>query len=211
MTPSFAFAHAVATVRDLVVTRAGEHVCRLEPRDSSVPWYCDLDDGTPTGENDPASFVRWVCPSLRDRRVGTEPPQPTVEVRRRGPQSDLGRLMAGFGRLSGRGSRRDPDAEGALVYTDPVGVLDASLRQRLESWPAARHGDGVVRPAQLQSVACTGEGLVVESVSWWDSAPAHDHQIQLGIDIADRLTAPALPRRRLPARRADGGSDDQSG
>jgi hypothetical protein len=35
----------------------------------------------------------------------------------------------------------------------------------------------------------TGEGLVVESVSWWDSAPALDHQIGLTVDIARRLTA----------------------
>ncbi len=51
------------------------------------------------------------------------------------------------------------------------------------------HGDGVVRPAELWPVHVSGEGLVVESVSWWDSAPALDHQIALAVDIADRLTA----------------------
>ena len=33
-----------------------------------------------------------------------------------------------------------------------------------------------------------GEGLIVESASWWDSAEALDHQIALAIDIAHRLT-----------------------
>jgi hypothetical protein len=28
----------------------------------------------------------------------------------------------------------------------------------------------------------------VESVSWWNNAPALDHQIGLGIDIARRLS-----------------------
>ena len=61
----FDFVTAVANDRDLVVTSAGDHVCKVEPKTSDLPWFCDLDDGTPTGENDPASHVRWVCPALR--------------------------------------------------------------------------------------------------------------------------------------------------
>jgi hypothetical protein len=80
------------------------------------------------------------------------------------------------------------DVEGRLAYTDPAGVLDVELRQRIENWPSARHGDGAVRPAELWSIARNGEGLVVESVSWWDSAPVLDHQIGLAVDIAHRLT-----------------------
>lgn len=140
----FEFVDVVAAGRDLVVTGADDHVCRLEPRASELGWHCALDDGTPTGESDPASFVRWVCPDLR-----------------------LGRTTA----------------------DGPARVLDAALRSRIESWPPARHGDGVVRPAELSSIRLTGEGLVVESVSWWDSALALDHQIGLALDIADRLAA----------------------
>jgi hypothetical protein len=47
----------------------------------------------------------------------------------------------------------------------------------------------VVRPAELWSIKLTAEGLVVESVSWWGSAPALDHQIVLANDIAHRLAA----------------------
>ena len=114
-----------------------------------------------------------------------------LEVRRSGPQSDLGRLITRFGRLTGRTSSgpASGDGEGRFVYTDPAGVLDEALRRRIESWPTARHGDGVVRPAELSSIRVTREGLVVESVSWWDSAPALDHQIGLALDIAGRLTA----------------------
>lgn len=65
MASHFDFVDIVVVDRNLVVTNAGDHVCRLEPRESALAWYCDLDDGTPTGENDPGSFVRWVCPALR--------------------------------------------------------------------------------------------------------------------------------------------------
>ena len=93
--------------------------------------------------------------------------------------------------LAGGASRRAPggDDDARFVYTDPAGILDAALRRRIENWPSALHGDGVVRPAELWSISLTGEGLVVESVSWWGSAPALDHQIGLAIDIAHRLTA----------------------
>ena len=108
---------------------------------------------------------------------------------RPGSHSDLGRLLKGFGQLL-RGSDKDAAGEAAKVrflYTDPAGVVDDSLRQRIEHWPLAMHGDGVVRPAELWSVKRTGEGLVVTSVSWWGSAPALDHQIGLADDIAHRL------------------------
>lgn len=190
MAPSFDFVDVVVADRDLVMTRPGDHVCRLRPRTSDLPWFCDLDDGTPTGDDDPASFVRWVCPSLR---VGpsTGPAVPTIGVRRPGPHSDLGRLMKTFGRLLGGASRDAPGdvPEGLFEYTDPEGILDAAVRRRIEHWPSALHGDGVVRPAELWSITRTGEGLVVESVSWWGSAPALDHQIGLALDIAHRLSA----------------------
>jgi len=51
------------------------------------------------------------------------------------------------------------------------------------------HGDGIVRPAELWSISVTSEGLVVESVSWWGSAPALNHQVELALDIARRLAA----------------------
>lgn len=116
---------------------------------------------------------------------------PLVDVHRPGPQSDLGRLMKGFRRLAGRASRRTPgrDIEERFVYTDPAGILDVALRRRIENWPSAWHGDGVVRPAELWTMKVNGEGLVVESVSWWGSAPALDHQIGLALDIAHRLAA----------------------
>jgi hypothetical protein len=188
------FISVVVGARDLVVTGAGNHAFRLEPRESVLAWHCDLDDGTPTGEGDPASFVRWVCPALRAVRSAAATAAtaaPRLDVRRTGPQSDLGRLAARLGRLAGRwsGSSAGGGSEGRFVYTDPQGVIDAPLRQRIEYWPAAWHGDGVVRPAELWSIHVTGEGLIVDSVSWWGSAPALDHQIALAIDIADRLTA----------------------
>ncbi len=192
MASHFDFVDVVVTERDLVVTSSHQHACRLEPRESDLAWYCDLDDGTPTGESDPASFVRWVCPTLRAGRSSTRAEAPIVDVRRAGPQSDLGRLMKRLRQLAGRASGLPPgaDLEGRFVYTDPAGILDAALRRRIESWPAAPHGDGVVRPAQLWSITITGEGLVVTSVSWWDSAPALDHQIALAVDIAHRLATP---------------------
>ena len=187
--------------RDLVVTSAGDHVCRVEPRESDLAWFCDLDDGTPTGENDPASHVRWVCPSLRLGESGTGA-GPLVGVSRRGPQSDLGRLAKRFG-LGGRrtsGPASGDDTEGPFVYTDPEGILDDDLRRRIEHWPTARHGDGVVRPAELSSIKRTREGLVVESVSWWDSAAALDHQIALAVDLAQRLTARGRMAAGAPSR-----------
>ncbi|MDQ2757064.1 MAG: hypothetical protein M3Y71_10940 [Actinomycetota bacterium] len=192
----FDFVDVVIADRNLVVTSADEHVCRLEPLESDLVWYCDLDDGTPTGESDPSSFVRWVCPALRTGPSVTGTPVPLLDVRRAGPQSDLGALVKRLGRLAGRVPRGAPrgDAEGRFVYTDPAGILDVALRRRVESWPPARHGDGVVRPAELWSVKRTGEGLVVESVSWWGSAQALDHQIGLAVDIAHRLSA----QRRSP-------------
>lgn len=71
--------------------------------------------------------------------------------------------------------------------------MDAALRQRIEHWPLAAYDGGVVLPAELWSVRVTREGLVGTSVSWWDSAPALDHQISLALDITDRLAA-AAPR-----------------
>ncbi|MEO6790192.1 MAG: hypothetical protein ABI187_04425 [Ornithinibacter sp.] len=187
----FDFVDIVVTERDLVVTTGDKHVCRLEPRDADLHWYCDLDDGTPTGESDPASFVRWVCPSLRVRRSVSGTAIPQLDVRRSGPQSDLGVLMRTLGRLTRSASRQHPggDVDERFVYTDPAGVLDLALRQRIENWPAAPHGDGVLRAAELNAVKLTGEGLVVESVSWWGSAAALDHQIRLAVDIAHRLAA----------------------
>lgn len=188
----FDFVEVIVTKRQLVVTSADDHVCRLEPLDSDLAWFCDLDDGTSSsGESDPAAFVRWVCPALRRGPSESRPVAPFVDVRRPGPKSDLGRLMNTLGRLAGGASRRRPggDDEARFLYTDPAGILDSELRRRIESWPSAEHGDGVVRPAELWSIATTGEGLVVESVSWWGSAPALDHQIGLAVDIAHRLAA----------------------
>ncbi len=185
----FDFVDVVAAERDLVLTSVEDHACRLEPRESELEWFCDLDDGTPTGESDPASFVRWVCPTLRIRSSQAGADDPLVDVRRPGPQSDLGRLVHGLGRFVGRASRdasRDAVA-GRFVYTDPAGILDAGLRRRIESWPSAQHGDGVVRPAELTSIKVTDEGLVVASASWWGSAAALDHQIGLALDLAHRL------------------------
>lgn len=186
----FPFVTAVVEARGLVVTSVGDHACRVEPRSAELPWWCDLDDGTPTGENDPASSVRWVCPALRLRPpVSGTAAGPALEVRRSGPQSDLGRLVRRFVRLTSRAAT-PPAAEatdGPFVYTDPGGVLDDELRRRIETWPTALHSDGVRRPAELSAIKVTREGLVVESVSWWDSAPALDHQIGLAVDIARRL------------------------
>lgn len=189
VTSHFDFVDVVVVDRDLRVTSADDHVRRLEPRKSDLAWHCDLDDGTPTGDSDPASFVRWVCPALRVGHSATRMAVPLFEVRRTGPQSDLGRLIEGFGRLAGRASSRRPEVEGRFLYTDPAGILDVALRRRIENWPSAQHGDGVVRPAELWSIKSTGEGLIVESVSWWGSAPALDHQIGLGLEIAHRLRA----------------------
>lgn len=182
------FVAVVARARDLLVTETGAHTFRLESRGESPAWYCDLDDGTPTGESDPASFVRWVCPELRAVRSPTASMIPVLDVRRPGPHSDLGRIVSWFGRLTGRSSGPSTTGvEGRFAYTDPHGILDAQLRHRVERWPAALHGDGVMRPAELWSIQVTGEGLVVASVSWWSSAPALDHQIALAVDIAGRL------------------------
>lgn len=185
----FPFVETVVADLDLVVTSADVHACRLEPRESEIAWHCDLDDGTSSsGESDPASHVRWVCPALRIR--GTTEGS-LLDVRRSGPHSELGTLVAAVGRLLGLSSdvAQGTGAAGALVYTDPTGILDPDLRQRIEHWPQARHGDGALRPAELWAIRVTREGLVVESSSWWDSAPALDHQIGLAVDLARRLTA----------------------
>lgn len=191
LAPGFAFVEVVVRDRDLVVTSAFDHACRLEPRVGDLAWFCDLDDGTPTGEADPASFVRWVCPALGVGTSAGGAAVPVIDVHRLGPRSDLGRLVRGFGRLAGRASGRAPTADegGRYGYTDPAGLLDARLRERVEHWPTALHGDGEVRPAELGSIRQTREGLVVGSASWWGSAPALDHQIGLALDIAQRLTA----------------------
>ncbi|MEO5651973.1 MAG: hypothetical protein ABIN79_05705 [Marmoricola sp.] len=186
----FDFVDQVAADRDLILTSAGAHACRLEPRESDLAWHCDLDDGTPTDTDcDPAAFVRWVCPALRAESSATSPSGAVLDVRRTGPQSDLGRLIKGLGRFTGRASRHtaDGDGEGRYAYTDPTGILDVALRRLIENWPSAQHGDGGIRPAELLSVKCTREGLIVDSVSWWGSAPALDHQIGLALEIAHRL------------------------
>lgn len=192
MATAFDFVNAVVADRDLVVTSAHDHACRLEPRESDLAWHCDLEDSFSTdSERDPASFVRWVCPALRVPPSPGGTAFPLVEVSRPGPHSDFGRLVQRLGRLIGRSSAGTPglDAAGRFVYTDPAGILDAGLRERIENWPSAMHGDGVLRPAELWSIKSTREGLIVTSVSWWDSAPALDHQIGLAIDIARRLSA----------------------
>jgi len=178
----------VAASRDLVVTSSHDHACRLEPRRPGLVWHCDLDDGTPTGESDPASHVRWVCPELRVRDSAEGAGTPVIDVRRSGPRSDLGKLIKALSGLVGRRSPRPgADDEERFVYTDPSGILDSALRSRIETWPQAPHGDGAVRPAELGAITLTREGLVVESSSWWDSAPALDHQIGLALEIASRL------------------------
>lgn len=184
----FDFVDVVVSERELVVTSGNWRGCRLEPRQSDLAWHCDLDDGTPTGENDPASYVRWVCPTLR---LGPATAAPIVDVRRTGPQSDLGKVMKELGRLAARlgGRPTGVEVEGRFAYTDPAGILDAALRRRIESGPPAMHGDGVVQPVELTSIKVTREGLIVESASWWDSAPALDHQIGLAVDIARRVAA----------------------
>jgi hypothetical protein len=183
------FVDVVARARDLTVTATGAHTFRLEPRSEPPTWFCDLDDGTPTGESDPASFVRWVCPQLRAVRSPTAS-IPLLDVHRPGPHSDLGRIVSWFGRLAGRSSSPSTTGtESRYAYTDPHGILDAQLRHRVEHWPVALHGDGVLRPAELWSIHVTTEGLVVTSVSWWGSAPALDHHIALAVDVAGRLTA----------------------
>lgn len=98
--------------------------------------------------------------------------------------------MKKLGRLAGRAPRRTTgeDVGGRYVYTDPTGILDVTMRRRIENWPSAWHGDGVMRPAELWSIGFCGEGLVVESVSWWGSAQVLDHQIGLALEIAHRLT-----------------------
>ncbi|WP_421735615.1 hypothetical protein [Cellulomonas sp.] len=178
------FIEDVARARGLLLTRTGAHTARLQPAGEPPAWYCDLDDGTPTGESDPASSVRWVSPALRTLHPAGSP---ILDVRRVGPQSDLGRIGAWIGRLAGRSS--SAAAEGRYAYADPHGILDDQLRHRVEHWPDAAHGDGIVRPAELWSMQVTREGLVVTSVSWWGSAPALDHQIALAVDVAARLTA----------------------
>ena len=85
----FAFVDVIVAGRNLMVTNADKHVCRLQPRESDLAWYCDLDDGTPTGESDPASFVRWVCPALGTGTQATGSAVPLIVVHRAGPQSDL--------------------------------------------------------------------------------------------------------------------------
>ncbi|MEO6019503.1 MAG: hypothetical protein ABIP45_04540 [Knoellia sp.] len=186
----FGFVEVVAADRDLVVTRAGAHACRLEPRASHLTWFCDLDDGTPTGDDDPASFVRWVCPALRLGGVAGAAGSPLVDVRRTGPQSDVMKLMTRLGRHAGRAAGDPSEGDrGPFTYTDPAEIFDGPLRQRIEYWPSALHGDGVVRPAELGAITMTHEGLIVESSSWWDSAPVLHHQIQLAVDLAKSLAA----------------------
>lgn len=75
----FDFIDVVVTDRDLVVTIADDHVCRREPRESALAWHCDLDDGTTTGEDDSASFVRWVWPA--PRIGGADEAVPLIDVR----------------------------------------------------------------------------------------------------------------------------------
>jgi hypothetical protein len=186
MAPHFDFVAVVAANRDLVVMSEYRHACRVQPRESDLAWYCDFDDGTPTGESDPASFVQWVCPALRSGG-GTPGADLPLGVHRSGPQSDLGKLIKKFSFLTGRPP--PGEAEARYVYTDPAGVLDDELRWRIENWPSAIHGDGVVRPAELSSISRRSEGLVVGSGSWWGSAAVLDHQIGLAIDIAHRLMA----------------------
>ena len=186
----FDFVNVVVGERDLRVTSNEKHFCRVEPRSAALAWHCDLDDGTPTDtDNDPGSFVRWVCPALKVEYPARGTPVPPLEVRQAGPQSDLGRLVQGVGRLLGRGPRHTPvePSEERYVYTDPAGTLDDDLRHRIEHCPRAPHGDGVVRPVELSGIRITYEGLIVSSASWWDSAAALDHQLTLAIDLADRL------------------------
>ncbi|GEM_PF-4483654 len=187
------FIDEVVRTRDLVVTHASGPSFRLEPRESPFPWHCDLVDEYSEFDDDNmvsgAAHVRWVCPSLRKVRTATATEGPELDVHRTGPHSDLGKLVARFGRLLGKpsGGEAGPGTEGRYVYTDPHGVIDAPLRQRLENWPKATGGDRVVRPAELWDIHFTAEGLIVSSSGWWDSAPALDHHIGLAVDIATRL------------------------
>ena len=181
------FVASVVAARDLVVTTAHEHAWRVEPRESALPWHCDLDDGTPTGESDPAPSITWVCPSLRAWRDASDVPQ--LDVHQPGPHSDLGRAVARIGSLLGWTSGRPAAAESRYVYTDPQEIIDDALRRRIEHWPTTGHGDVDGPPPQLWSIRVTRAGLLVDSTCCWGNAPAFDHQIGLAIDLADRLRA----------------------
>jgi hypothetical protein len=188
----YGFIDDVARARDLIVSAAaGDHSFRLEPRESTLAWHCDLNDGTPTGDTEKAPFIRWVCPALRVKRNDGSTTAVPLDVHRPGPHSDLGRAAAWLRRRAGSSSGRmaQSEVDAGYAYTDPHGIIDDALRQRLEHWPPARRENGVVQPAELWSITITGEGLIVSSLSWWNNAAALDHQITLSIDIAQRLIA----------------------
>ncbi len=68
--------------------------------------------------------------------------------------------------------------------TPPV---DLALRRRSDNWPEAWHGDSTWRPARLEPIKITSEGLVVLPIGWWGSAAVLDHQLALAMDVAERL------------------------
>jgi hypothetical protein len=81
------------------------------------------------------------------------------------------------------------------LWGGPATGFDCYMSDDLIPWegpiPAFRPPAGFWADTQfwLLSIKVNREGLIVESVSWWGSAAALDHQIALALDLADRLTS----------------------
>lgn len=78
----------------------------------------------------------------------------------------------------------------AWSVQDPAGVVDTTVAPWFTAFPPAWRGGAAAReeePAPIDSVWLSNDGLEVASSGWWDSAPALDHQIRLGLALAHRV------------------------
>lgn len=70
---------------------------------------------------------------------------------------------------------------------DPAGVVDGGIAAWFAFPRAWRGGPAEDEPSPIDSVWLSNDGLEVTSTGWWDSVPALDHQIRLGLALAQRI------------------------
>jgi hypothetical protein len=178
----------------------------LSGTEAGVRWRCVL---SPAGM-ETTSSVEWSAPDVR-----FDPQRSDVNVRvlarnqgsAFGGYSSTGSLAADvgiaaatglFGLFKKRKNARaepadsvepgDPPEQPRWRIIDPAGVVDDEVMARLESPPVCFHpGRPPEQPLRVDDIHLRLEGLVLTSQRWWDSTPALNYHIDLGIAVARRI------------------------
>lgn len=183
----------------------------LRAATGGIDWRCRL---RPRGDEAPPE-IRWLGPSVRfDER---RPVPLVIARQGQGGEGGgwdvtaggwigvaASAALLGLGRLTRRRAEATASRSAAPVergadpppvsvlgpgwsVQDPAGVVDAGIAGWFAAFPPAWLGGETDEPSPLDSVWLSNDGLEVTSTGWWDSAPALDHQIRLGLALAQRI------------------------